>query len=102
MKMIIDGQKTATWRFFDDKNLTVGDKLELINKDTGEVFNHAEIISIREKPLGDVTEADFDGHEKFKNKEEMLETYRGYYGDKVGWDTVVKMIDFKLVFKEDA
>lgn len=98
-KLILEGKKTATWRFFDDKNLSIGDKLELVNKETGGSFAHVEIISVKEKPLGDVTEADFDGHETYANREEMLKTYRSYYGEKVNWDTVVKMIDFKLISK---
>lgn len=96
-KLILDGKKTATWRFFDDKNLSVGDRLQLVNKETGTPFAEAEITSIKEKPLGDVVEADFDGHETYANKEEMLTTYRSYYGEKVSWDTIVKMIGFKLI-----
>lgn len=96
-KLILEGKKTATWRFFDDKNLSVGDRLELVNKETGTPFAEAEITSIKEKPLGDVAEADFDGHETYSNREEMLTTYRSYYGETVNWDTVVKMIGFKLI-----
>lgn len=98
-RLILEGEKTATWRFFDDKDLSVGDKLELVNKESEKVFAQAEITSIKEKPLGEVKEADFDGHGTYKNKEEMLATYRGYYGDRVNWDTVVKMIHFKLSTK---
>ncbi|PIR86172.1 hypothetical protein COU14_00470 [Candidatus Kaiserbacteria bacterium CG10_big_fil_rev_8_21_14_0_10_44_10] len=95
-KLILEGKKTATWRFFDDKDLKVGDDLELVNKDTGEVFAQAVITLVKEKPLGKVGEEDFCGHETYQDKEEMLTTYRGYYGDRVDWDTLVKMIHFKL------
>ncbi|MEX0913156.1 MAG: ASCH domain-containing protein [Candidatus Paceibacterota bacterium] len=98
VEMILDGRKTATWRIFDDKNLTVGDTLELIEFETGEVFVRAEIVGIKEKSLGEVTEDDFDGHETYKSKEEMLNTYRGYYGDRVDWNTTAKMIHFKLKY----
>ena len=97
VEMVLDGRKTATWRIFDDKDLQVGDVLELVEFETGEVFARAEIENIKEKKMSEVENEDFDGHEKYPSKEEMLKTYQGYYGDRVNWDTVVKMIDFKLV-----
>ena len=95
--MIIAGQKWATWRIFDDKDLTVGDILEFINKDTMQVFANAEIVSIKEKILGSISDADFVGHEKFESKEEMYKIYKSYYGDNITPDTIVKMVTFKLI-----
>jgi len=94
---IIAGRKTVTWRLFDDKDLKVGDKVELLYWETKEKFADAEIINIREKKLGEIEEKDFEGHEKFESKDKMLETYRKYYGDKVDWNAVVKIIEFKLL-----
>ncbi|OGC38420.1 hypothetical protein A3K42_00245 [candidate division WWE3 bacterium RBG_13_37_7] len=95
--LVLDGSKTTTWRLFDDKNLSLGDRLEFINAETGEKFAQAEIVNMREKVLGDITEKDFTGHEMYKSKKEMLSTYEGYYGNAVDWDTVVKIIKFKLL-----
>ena len=97
VEMIRDGRKSATWRIFDDKDLQVGDDLELVEFETGEVFAKAEIENIKEKKMSEVADEDFDRHEKYSSREEMLKTYQGYYGDKVNWDTSVKMIGFKLV-----
>lgn len=94
---ILAGRKTITWRLFDDKDLKLGDKVELLYWETKEKFADAEIIEVREKKLGEIEEKDFEGHEKFENREEMLETYRKYYGDKVDWNTAVKIIKFKLL-----
>ncbi len=94
--LILSGEKVSTWRLFDDKDLSVGDQLEFINKETGEKFGEAEIIAIKEKPLGEIQDADYNGHEKFESKEEMIDNYKKYYGDKVNVDTIVKMIDFKM------
>jgi len=94
---IIAGRKIVTWRLFDDKDLKVGDELELVDSESGEKFAEAEIVKVREKQLGKIEEKDFAGHEKFESKKEMLATYRSYYGDKVDWDTVMKIIDFKLL-----
>ena len=93
--LVISGEKTSTWRLFDDKDLKVGDKLNFINKETGEEFAKAEITSVSEEELGKIT--NFEGHEKYKDQEEMLKSYRKYYGEKVNLDSVVKMIKFKLL-----
>lgn len=96
VKDILAGRKTATWRLFDDKDLQVGDKLELINSDSGGKFAEVEIVNIKEKKLGEVDEGDYDGHAKYRDRQDMLEEYRRYYGDKVNFDTMVKIIDFKV------
>lgn len=96
-EFILDGNKTTTWRLFDDKNLQVGDKLNLQNWETGENFANAEILKVEEKKLGELKDIDFDGHEKFKDNKDMLKHYREYYGEKVDLDTVVKIIKFKLI-----
>lgn len=98
-KMVLAGEKDSTWRLFDDKNLQKGDTVELVNWDTGEIFGRATLVGAREKKMGELEESDFDGHEKFTSEEEMYQTYRGYYGDRVGPDTIVKIIRFKLLPK---
>lgn len=97
VKGILEGGKTMTWRLFDDKDLKEGDELELINKDSGKEFTRAIIVSIKEKKLKDIEESDYEGHEKFENKEEIYEMCRHYYGDKVNPDSIVKIIKFKLI-----
>lgn len=94
--LILSGEKTTTWRFFDDKDLEVNDEFILINSDNGEGFAKAKIVSVREKKFKDLSEIDTKNHEKFKNKEEMLKTYNGYYAGRINWDTKVKVIDYKL------
>jgi hypothetical protein len=95
-KLVIAGEKNSTWRLFDDKDLTEGDAVNLVNWNTEEVFATATLIEVREKKMGELEDADFDGHEKFASEEEMYQTYRTYYGDKVRPDTIVKIIRFKL------
>lgn len=93
---ILDGSKISTWRLFDDKNLQTDDEVELINWETGEIFAHACIIEVREKKLGDITDADFSGHAPYKNQEEMLNDFRQYYGDRVTLQSTVKIIQFAI------
>jgi len=94
---ILAGRKTVTWRLFDDKDLKVGDKIDLIEWENKNKFAEAEIIGIKEKELKKIEEKDFDGHEKFTSKEDMYETYIKYYGDKVNPDAIVKIVRFKLI-----
>ncbi|MCX6810440.1 MAG: ASCH domain-containing protein [Candidatus Berkelbacteria bacterium] len=95
--LILSGEKTSTWRLFDDKDLSVGDKVEFINSETGDNFADVKIISVGEKTFADITEADFETHETYSSKDEMLKTYRGYYGEIVDKNTKVKIIKFKLI-----
>ena len=96
--LILSGEKTSTWRLFDDKNLSVGDKLSFINRTTGEEFAKERIVSVREKKLGEIDAVDFDeGHEHFESPKKMLESYRSYYGDMITMDTLVKLISFEII-----
>jgi ribonuclease HI len=107
-QMVRDGAKTATWRIYDDKDLSVNDEVELVDKvdpqqpDTWQVFAHAVIDTIVEKRLGDIHDADFEGHEKFNTPEEMIATYRRYYGPQVDKQTPVKMVHFSLLLKSNS
>ncbi|OGY23184.1 MAG: hypothetical protein A2172_02285 [Candidatus Woykebacteria bacterium RBG_13_40_15] len=94
---ILAGEKTNTWRLFDEKNLKTGDEIEFINKQTGETFAKAKLTDVFEKPFKDLTPEDFEGHEKFPSEKEMFETYSKYYGKQVSSQTPVKIIHFKLL-----
>jgi len=100
--MVRNGEKTSTWRVFDDKDLRVNDEIGLIDKvdpsnpETWKTFAVARIDLIIEKRLGDITKGDFAGHEPFVSRDEMLKSYRQYYGSDVNFDTPIKMIHFSL------
>ncbi len=93
---ILSGEKTSTWRLFDDKDLKLGDQLLLLNKATGVQFGSAVIKSLQIKTLGSLVPEDWIGHERFSSEEEMYNTYRKYYGDNVNASTEVKIIGFKF------
>ncbi len=94
-KLILEGKKTATWRLFDDKNLQVGDVVELMNWETKEIFGRAVITEANEKPIKDLDEHDWEGHEQFSSDEEMYAKYREYYpGREINSDTIVKILHF--------
>jgi len=88
------GEKTVTWRIHDDKNLSVGDSLEFVNWETKIPFGTGKITALKTKTLGTLEEEDWVGHEKFSSETEMYDTYKLYYGDSIGPDSEVKIIDF--------
>lgn len=97
VRLIRDGKKTSTWRLFDDKDLCEGDEVELVNAGTGEIFAEAKLGVIREKPLSAITDADYEeGHERYDSVDELLASFRGYYGDRVTLDALVKIVPFQV------
>lgn len=96
VQKIIKGEKTSTWRLFDDKDLQEKDNLSFIDKETGEKFGTAIITSLKIKTLGTLVDSDWVGHEKFANEEEMYVAYKKYYGDKVNPDSEVKILTFNF------
>lgn len=98
--LILSGEKTSTWRLFDDKNLIKGDELSFVNADTEKEFASAKILSVQEKKLKDVTETDYTAHEKYESADAMLRVFQGYYGNKANEDTIVKIIGFKVAKNE--
>ncbi len=93
---ILAGEKTSTWRLFDDKDLIKGNELLFLNKETSEPFGTAVITTLTTRTLGTLTNEDWVGHEKFASEEEMYATYRKYYGDEVDKDSEVKILAFEF------
>ena len=96
VREILEGRKTTTWRLFDDKDLTVGDTLELVDRDSGEEFGKATITDIEEKKIKDLTEEELKNH-GYGNLEDMINNHREYYGDKVNMESEVKIITFRVI-----
>lgn len=101
-KLVLSGEKTSTWRINDDKNLSVNDDIELIDKvdpvrpDTWRIIGVAKIDNIIEKRLGEVEESDYVGHGEPVSKDELIDSFRPYYGEEVNEDTPVKMVHFSF------
>jgi len=97
--LVLSGKKDSTWRLFDDKDLSIGDVVELKEYITLRHFANAKLTRIIEKAFKDLTPEDRLGHETFKSDAEMLEHYTTYYKTKVTSDTIVKIIWFELLEK---
>jgi hypothetical protein len=93
---IIAGEKTATWRLFDDKNLSVGDELSLVEFGDEAPFAEAVISEVTEKPLGELTVEDKVGHEYYESDEAMYAQFSTYYNQPIDAQTNVKIVRFQL------
>ncbi|PIP29795.1 hypothetical protein COU12_00090 [Candidatus Jorgensenbacteria bacterium CG10_big_fil_rev_8_21_14_0_10_54_38] len=85
---------------FDDKDLEIGDVVQLVNADDGTVFGIAKITDISKKQLGNITADDFIGHENYKSIDKMYNVYRDFYGDRVDKNTEVKNHSLQARFKQ--
>lgn len=97
VETILSGEKTSTWRLFDDKDLQEEDIVEFLNWETGKKFADAKIEKITLSSLGNLTDKDWEGHERFENDEEMYKTYKSYYGKEVDSETELKILKFSLI-----
>jgi hypothetical protein len=95
--LILSGEKTATWRLFDDKGLSSGDRIKFLNSETKEKIAEAKLTAVVEKSFAELTEADWAGHEKFASDEVMYETYARMYKQPINAQTKLKIIKFELI-----
>src|SRR3990167_653949 len=99
-KLIIAGQKNTTWRINDEKNVSVDDEIGLVDKvnpeypDSWQVIGTGHVNAVLQKRLADIKPGDLGAGENFASHEEMLKTFRKYYGNDVNERTTVKIITF--------
>jgi hypothetical protein len=95
-KPILEGKKTATFRVFDDKNISEADELILISTETKDEFAKAIVSEVKETIFGQLTEKDYEGNEKYVSDEELFKEFEKYYHRKIDWNTPVKIIRFNI------
>src|SRR4051812_22317075 len=95
-ELVRSGQKASTIRLYDDKDISVDDEVQFIdkvdphNRGTWVPIGTGHVTTIVQKRLGEINSADLDGHEKYDSNEQMVEAFRGYYGFAVNEQTPVK------------
>lgn len=99
-EMIENGLKTTTWRVFDDKDLTVGDELKLINSDTKEMFGYATIDEIITKRIETMNDIDRIDHPSCKNNDDVVKMMQTFYGNRIDNKTIVKVV--KFIFHQNS
>lgn len=107
-ELVLKGEMWSTWRLFDDKDLSVNNEVELIDKvqpdkpETWRPIGIATINKIIEKRLGDIGDADFGDSEEFSSRGAMIQSFQKYYGPDVTLDTPVKIVQFDLRPVDDS
>ncbi|MDA3840591.1 MAG: hypothetical protein PF572_05900 [Patescibacteria group bacterium] len=94
--LILKGEKTNTWRINDKRGISENDELSLCYVN-GNKFARARVLSTNITTSGELNESDKKGHEVFKNKKEIYETYSKYYNIGISSETEVKIIKLKIV-----
>lgn len=95
--LILTGEKTVTWRLWDDKDLKIADIVDFIEDGSLKKFAQGKLISATEKRMGNLNEKDKAGHENFGNDDQVYTTYSRYYGRSVDASTLVKIVTFRLI-----
>jgi ribonuclease HI len=102
-EQVKNGTKHSTWRLFDEKDLSVDDRVVIIDKvnprdhDSWVATGEAVITRVVEKHLGEIGKDDYDGHNPYASSDDMLHTFQGYYGDSVSFKTPVKIVYFDFL-----
>jgi hypothetical protein len=94
--LILAGEKTNTWRLFDDKDLSVGDTIGLREFGAEKSFATAVITSVAQKALGDMTEQELDDNKSPHSLSEMYSVFSEWYHQPVDATTLAKIVSFKL------
>ncbi len=92
--LVAVAKKRTTWRLNNEKDIRVDDRLDLLLAANRRCFGIATVVRVAERTFGTLTEEDCLHHELFDSTDKMLQTYEGYYGQPVGLDTPLIVIDF--------
>lgn len=96
------GKKQVTWRLFDDKDISVNDQLQILDKtepdrpDTWRVIGTAIVNQVDQKRLKDLTSGEMEELE-IDSHENLLKLSRGYYAEPSSDDTPVKIVHFSFL-----
>lgn len=94
--MVMSGQKTLTWRFFDDQGLSVGDDVELREYGAHEPFAAGKITAVTEELLGELAAMGGSARHAFPDGDEKRLSLRSDSGQPIGPSTLVKIVRFKV------
>lgn len=99
-ELILSGEKTNTWRINDEKNISVDDTVGIIDKvdpkvpSTWQVIGIGHVNSVIQKRLNDVHSDDLGPGEEFESRQDMIKTFKKYYGPDINERTALKIINF--------
>ena len=105
-KLIYSGEKNNTWRINDEKNVSVDDVIGIVDKinpddlTSWKIIGTGKVSEVLQKRLSDIEQGDLGVGEDFESKDQMLRTFRKYYGGDISERTPVKIITFDFTPQE--
>jgi ribonuclease HI len=99
-KAIKAGNKTATFRINDDKDIRLNDVLQLVDKvdanhpTTWTIPGEIHINDVAMVPFEKLSKEQISSAESFASTQEMLQTFRRFYGEHISGETPVLVIGF--------
>ncbi|MEI6327104.1 MAG: ASCH domain-containing protein [Candidatus Roizmanbacteria bacterium] len=94
--LVLNGSKTVTWRFFDDKNITAGEFVTCVHQFTRQPNAKLIITSVVRKKLKNIDDLDRKGHEEIGDIIDILSQYKKYYSRDITLEDEVKIIRFEV------
>lgn len=99
---MLDGRKWATIRHGLDLEVHPGDRLALVDADSGEVFARATAGAVHRADATWLVRYDHEGHRSYRTPADLLEDLRRYYPEAdLGPATQLTMIEFERVQQTD-
>jgi hypothetical protein len=94
--LILNGQKISTWRFFDDKDIQVGNELEFFVNGEEYSFGHATVTDVVEKKVCELTPEELKA-QNYDSVEKVIENHTKFMNREVNKNTDLKIITFRLM-----
>lgn len=94
---VLNGERTKTWRLWDDKNLQIGDVVLFVKGEDRIPFAKAKLTNVVEKRFDQIDKSDLVGHQEDFNR--IYKTASRFYNRLVTDDTPTKIISFEILKK---
>jgi ribonuclease HI len=102
-QLISEGRANFTWRIFDDKQLSVNDEVQLLdkvdpgNRETWVPIGVGVIESVTEKRIREISESEKQAYENVYGKiDDVIELFAKLYGKEITDQDVIKIVTFSF------
>lgn len=105
--LAIQSGKRTTWRLFDDKDLSVNDVVQLVDKvkpveaESWSPIGVAQITQIAEKPIAELSTAELE-EQNFSSQKALIDDFSFFYSRKLTPETTLKIVRFNFTQLENT
>lgn len=99
-QLINSGDKRSTFRMFDDKDISVNDEIEIIDKvdpnrpSTWRPICIVKVNSVIQKRLSNIDSDDLTKYDIYPTFDKLLHAMKIYYGNRFNAESTIKIISF--------